>query len=673
MKNILKLMVVLVLITTSIISSAQIANSFTQNSSDKIDDIIDSVFQDNTELNFKFIAESKEQVDTYLTNIMSIDYYKPSTNEVIAYAGKEEFKTFLKLNIPYSVIPKNNNEKAITMATTIAQMASWNRYPTYSVYDSMMTKFQTDYPNFFKRYNLVTLSSGRKLIIGKLTSNVNVKAAKPQFLWVSSIHGDEITGYVSLLRFINYLLTNYGTNARVTNIVDNIELWILPDANPDGTYYNSSTGTTVANARRYNANGKDLNRNYLDPRIGNPSNSGDNLNYPVQTETQTMMNFADTMNFVMGGNFHGGASVVNFPWDTWASSSRTHADDAWWRVVGKEFADTCIYLGPINSISNYFKDTYSIGYTEGGDWYVITGGRQDYMNYFQHCREVTLEISVDKTPSSDLLPNYWNTLYRPIMHYTEECLYGIRGIVSDSCTGKPIAAKVFVNSHDVDSSWVYSGALFGNYYRPIKAGTWSLTFSATGYQSRTISVTATDGHAVIKNVKLMPSSPLSPVAGYTYAVTTNTVNFTNSSTNALTYSWNFGDGGTSTTVSPSHTYASTGTYTVQLTAYNGCGGSNTTSKQVTITTVGINEVSELNSFKVFPNPGNGVLNLTFGDNSFTGNIEVINNIGEQIFKINISNEKSVQLNLSDVKDGLYFLRISDNENVSYKKFIISNQ
>jgi len=38
----------------------------------------------------------------------------------------------------------------------------------------------------------------------------------------------------------------------------------------------------------------------------------------------------------------------------------------------------------------YFTSPYSSGITEGGDWYAISGGRQDYMNFVHHCKEVTL-------------------------------------------------------------------------------------------------------------------------------------------------------------------------------------------------------------------------------------------------------------------------------------------
>ncbi|MBX7238353.1 MAG: PKD domain-containing protein, partial [Bacteroidia bacterium] len=50
-----------------------------------------------------------------------------------------------------------------------------------------------------------------------------------------------------------------------------------------------------------------------------------------------------------------------------------------------------------------------------------------------------------------------------------------------------------------------------------------------------------------------------------------TSTFTNSSLNATSYQWNFGDGGTSTVATPTHTYNSSGNYTVTLIASNASG------------------------------------------------------------------------------------------------------
>ncbi len=72
-----------------------------------------------------------------------------------------------------------------------------------------------------------------------------------------------------------------------------------------------------------------------------------------------------------------------------------------------------------------------------------------------------------------------------------------------------------------------------------------------------------------------------PVASFTSSSGGNTVTFTNTSVNAASYLWNFGDGNTSTATSPSHAYGSSGTFTVSLTATNLCGTSGATQTVVT--------------------------------------------------------------------------------------------
>jgi PKD repeat protein len=84
-----------------------------------------------------------------------------------------------------------------------------------------------------------------------------------------------------------------------------------------------------------------------------------------------------------------------------------------------------------------------------------------------------------------------------------------------------------------------------------------------------------------------PTTPTSdPVAAFTYSGTENfspcAITFSNTSTDATSYQWDFGDNGTSQEVSPKHNYLTQGTYTVQLIATNTSGKSNTTSKTINI-------------------------------------------------------------------------------------------
>ena len=149
----------------------------------------------------------------------------------------------------------------------------------------------------------------------------------------------------------------------------------------------------------------------------------------------------------------------------------------------------------------------SNGITNGYQWYSISGGRQDYMNYWHHCREFTLEMSNTKLLPENQLDNFWNYNYRSLLNYLEQVLFGLNGIVTDSVTGEALAAKVFINGHDIDSSHVYSSLPKGNYNRPLFAGTYNITFSKSGYKSKTMqAVTIANRSTINLDVQLVPQN-----------------------------------------------------------------------------------------------------------------------------------------------------------------------
>lgn len=517
---------------------------------------VDKLFRKTGEIYFTFNINSRNDISD-ITKIISIDNVKGL--KVWAYANREGFKNFLLLGIPYTILPHPHtfaNPK--TKQSSIQQLRSWTSYPTYTSYESIMDQFVIDHPNLCRLVNIGTLASGRKLLLIKISDNPDDKENEPQFLYTSTMHGDETAGYIGMLNYIDYLLTNYGTDPRVTNLVNNMEIWVNPLANPDGTY--AGGNSTVSGATRFNANNIDLNRNYPDPQAGlHPDGN------PWQTETQAFMGFADTMNFVMAANFHGGAEVVNYPWDTWSTAT---ADENWWLGESKRYADTVF----ANSTPGYFTGVASTGYINGFDWYQITGGRQDYMNYFKHCREVTLEISNTKLLPTSSISSNWDFNYRSWLNYMEESLNGVRGIIKDACTNKPVVAKVFIAGHDFDSSHVYSTAAVGNYHRPIYQGTYALTFSAPGYTSQTITgINVTNGNATVVNVSLDPSLPAANFSASIQSSCGGDVHFTDLSGSASSWYWDFGDGTNSTIQNPYHNYAASGSYTVKLKVSN-CAG-----------------------------------------------------------------------------------------------------
>jgi hypothetical protein len=443
-------------------------------SQDNKEQLADSIFAGRGEVYFTFKLFDKQDIHS-LTRVISIDHVRGKT--VHAYANKKEFINFLKYNHEFRILPHPGtllNEAELTrdlQGTKAFDPVIWDFYPSYQQYLDYMLGFASTHPDICKLDTVGFSMQGRLILALRISGNISQEEQEPQFLYTSSIHGDETTGYILMLHLIDYLLNNYGVDPTVTDLVNTTEIFINPLANPDGTYHGGNN--SVSGAQRYNANNIDLNRNFPDPKVGEHPDGN-----AWQVETEAWMAYAGNHHFTMSANFHGGSEVFNYPWDTWV---KLNADDDWWQFVGREWADTVHQYGP----TGYFTDEDN-GVTNGNAWYEINGGRQDYMNYWHHCREVTLEISNTKMLPVDQLIPFWNYNYHSFLNYIKQSRYGFSGTVTDTVTDKPIAAKVFIYGHDKDNSEVYSRSSTGYFTRPIDEGSYDVTFSAPGYFTKTI-------------------------------------------------------------------------------------------------------------------------------------------------------------------------------------------
>ncbi len=444
--------------------------------------VFSNIYAQNDEHIVKFQIKNKNELRK-LPKYVSID--RVDGNLVIAYLPNDKaFDNFKKLYPNLIELPKPGEKiTAKSMATTVDELtANWDKYPTYPVYVQYMQQIAEQYPTLCQLDTIGTSQEGRLLLSLKITDNLNHNEFKPQFFYTSTMHGDEVTGYMFLLRFINYLLSNYGKDQNVTYLINNYEIYINPLANPDGTY--SGGDNTVAGAQRYYANDIDPNRNF-EPQPGgfDPDDPG------YCPETEAMKQFASEHHFVMSANLHGGAEVYNYPWDVWTSSEHPHPDDNWFQTVGQRFVDSARIYN-----SNYFNNP-APGVTEGGDWYVIHGGRQDYMNFAQHCKEVTLEVSNTKLPESSEMPTFYQYLLSPMFWYITETTNGIQGLVLDD-QAHPLHRRIILDGHDViaDSSFVYSRPEDGVFFRPITPGTYTvLVQDLSGNTEYTQSVSVSNG------------------------------------------------------------------------------------------------------------------------------------------------------------------------------------
>lgn len=405
-----------------------------------------------------------------------------------------DFDNFLAKNIPYTTVPQTRAN--VQMAENYEQLTTnWKRYPTYSTYLAIMDTFRTRYPTLCEIDTILAATpGGHKILCAHISNNLDNNEGKPSVFYSSTIHGDEVVGYYMMIRLIDYLLSNYNTyntNNYVTQLVNNVDIWICPLHNPDGTYYTSDDQINSSPVSiRENLHGIDLNRSF--PWAGqNPAK--DNEDEP---EVQAMMQFMQAHNLTLAANLHGGAEVFNYPWDFWMSWQHSHADANWWEYVGHQYADTC------QSYHSTYMTEEDNGVTEGGDWYVITGSMQDYHNWYLGTRHVTIEVCDSKVLSTSYLPYYWSFANHALLNFIGEANHGIHGTVTDSLTGEPLEAIIYIADHDLDHSYVETSLPHGDYHRPIKGGQYAVTYSAEGYLPKTIVTNVADGQKVIQNVQL---------------------------------------------------------------------------------------------------------------------------------------------------------------------------
>ncbi|MBL7892931.1 MAG: PKD domain-containing protein [Bacteroidia bacterium] len=225
----------------------------------------------------------------------------------------------------------------------------------------------------------------------------------------------------------------------------------------------------------------------------------------------------------------------------------------------------------------------------------------------------------------------------------------------------------------------------------INAGTgylsynWFGTMSGFNSNKQTISVTSPDQYILIAydlngceaTSKYDLRTFFVPAANYTYSTNGLVVDFTYL-TNNLTYSWDFGDGTTSSLQNPLHSYSKPGNYIVTLKVSNGCG-SNSTNQNILINNVSINKNDGENEIRIYPNPYFDNTTIEFVLNKKLDlSIEIYNTIGQKVetlvnmtlmpgeYKYNFTSKE----NDNDI--GIYFVKIILEGKVVVKKIVSLN-
>jgi hypothetical protein len=256
-------------------------------------------------------------------------------------------------------------------------------YPTHDQITAKLKAAVAKRPDIMKLFSIGKSVKGRELWVVKISDNVEKDEVEPEFKYISSMHGDEITGRELTTFFIEEIANKYGQDEELTKLVNNTEIYIMPSMNPDGSMAK----------RRANANGIDLNRNFPDIIRDTDGNLPGR-----EIENQAVMKFQASRKFSLSANFHGGTIVANYPWD---SKYDLHPMDELVKELSLAYAE----LNPEMRSSDEFPG----GITNGAQWYVVRGGMQDWSYFWYNDLQITLEVSHDKWPRYSEIPGFYKS------------------------------------------------------------------------------------------------------------------------------------------------------------------------------------------------------------------------------------------------------------------------
>ena len=214
----------------------------------------------------------------------------------------------------------------------------WTRYDRVrndgkEQYLEQYDRLLRQYPKITKQLVIGRTHEGRDIVAMKVTRNArSTKDGKrPAVLYNAIQHSREWLAGETCRRTLDYFVTGYGDNARVTRLVDTRELWFVCIANPDGYEYSFTPGNRLWRKNMADNNGNgirgesgdgvDPNRNFatnfgLDDEGSSSDPSSETYRGPgpdSEPETKAMKKLWDRVDFVFNKNDHTAAELLLWP------------------------------------------------------------------------------------------------------------------------------------------------------------------------------------------------------------------------------------------------------------------------------------------------------------------------------------------------------------------------
>ena len=429
---------------------------------------------ENSSFPVKIKGLKRQQISEIRNIVDYIKYYDPKTGYAKVYVDDDGFAMLKLLGFSPVRLVDTTRQK-------LSYILSHARELLYYDYDEITERVHAladSFPHIVALDSIGPTVQWRWIWVLRITDNPDSAEIEPEFIYISTMHGDEIIGAHFLLWLCDSLTKLYRTNSRITRLVDSVDIWVIPVMNPDGYVI----------GRRRNANRVDLNRNFPVP----DGSIGFDGTYLIEPETRAMMEFLSSRRASMTIDFHTGALVVNYPWDF---DTARAPDDSLLKVRALDYSK----LNP--TMFYHSHPPRPGGITNGFDWYEADGTMEDWDYHTGNNPHLIVELSVSDAPPETTLLRIWDDNYNAMLHQIELALTGLHGVVLDSQTNEPLDAQIWI---DQIGRWIRTDPEVGDFHRELLAGSYSITVVANGYYPKHITgiIIPTDTSSVYLSVKL---------------------------------------------------------------------------------------------------------------------------------------------------------------------------
>jgi len=148
--------------------------------------------------------------------------------------------------------------------------------------------------------------------------------------------------------------------------------------------------------------------------------------------------------------------------------------------------------------------------------------------------------------------------------------------------------------------------------------------------------------------------------------------FSDSSSAAYTWSWNFGDSSPlDNTQNPTHTYSSPNNYTVCLTVTDSNGCNSNEHCSVVSFVLGVDAIRSQSVISIYPIPAKQFFMINTSSAYVGGEIVISDVVGKKVKKVNIEKAEKIKIPTEELYSGVYFVSIDyQGERVFTKRIVV---